>query len=59
MLQAAPAGQAVPYCYDIMTRLPEILPLATPRPTDCSKPVVVDIASTLLQYAIKVRLEWL
>ncbi|GAB4815031.1 hypothetical protein N2152v2_002077 [Parachlorella kessleri] len=50
---AAPAGQAVPYCYDVTTRLPEILPLATTRPSDCSKPVVVDIASTLLQYAIK------
>lgn len=54
LLQAVPAGQAIPYCYDTVTRLPEVLPLATPRPTDCTKPVVVDIASTLLQYGIRV-----
>ncbi|GAB4815968.1 hypothetical protein N2152v2_003014 [Parachlorella kessleri] len=47
------ARQVIPYCYDTVTRLPEVLPLATPRPTDCTKPVVVDIASTLLQYGIR------
>ncbi|GAB4815963.1 hypothetical protein N2152v2_003009 [Parachlorella kessleri] len=52
-LTAVPDGQSIPYCYDMVTRLPELLPLATTPPTDCSKPVVVDIASTVLQYGIK------
>lgn len=56
-VQAVPRGQTPSFCFDTATRLPEKLPLATPRPADCSAPVVVDIASTVLQYGMEVRLE--